>query len=237
MGNFKSWVLAVCLTTSAVFIGSVAEASPLLPTTLEQELFDLQEGQSNQLSNDAYWQLNAMSMGTASLIYADDDFVEFGIFDAADPNSTFALFGNNLGAGDMALFGMAGNGTVLGGSLGNGFGLSASPFEQNLFGFYLETVDGILYSDASLNSGAEDLSNTFAGTGSMSYIPGLVAGPWTPSEFMMSWGETLSTPKFGVMLAGISAAEYQTITAVPEPMTALLLVGGLIGTGVLRRKA
>ena len=235
MSTFKSWAMTAVLSTAAVFIGTVAEAAPVTPTTFEQEMLEFNEGQSNQLVNDDYFSLSATSLATASFVYNDASFLSFGIFDAADPLNRFQLFDSNNGAGEHAVFGMFGGGTVFGGVLGGALTLSADSFAENLFGFYVETVNGVLYSDASLNGVDGNQNHTQFGEGQLAQLPNFVAGPWLSSEYLMSWGSDPQSPTFGVVLSGVSPAS--PTVAVAEPMTALMmLMGGMIGFGFRRQK-
>jgi len=135
-------------------------------------------------TEDSCWATGA-SGGVLSLIFENSDLAdsnEFGIFDASDPANRVALFDGSATTASQAMFAIKADGTVYVNLAGTGV-----QFAGNVFGFYLDSADGIWYSATSLNSDGIDHMAAYQGKGDTIQVPGLMAGTWTDAEFILAF--------------------------------------------------
>lgn len=177
-------------------------------------------------AEDSLWMITATGGSFSRMILElstlQDD-LAFGVY---DQDRSVELFSGAAGAGSRAVLEITDDGSVFKNLTDTGVN-----FSGNLFGFYLDTPDGRLYSDSGLNSGYVDLMAAYRGVDELVKLPGVNPGPWTSSEFILAWDTGSRTySDFMVMVESVATAP------VPEPTTLLLVGVGLLGLRLFRRK-
>lgn len=133
------------------------------------------------------------------------DLNSFGIYDIFDPTNRQSIFSGSAGAGTYKSFWPTG-------------------FTSNIFGFYLDTPDGIWFSHDSRNSDGADHMVAYGEGGD--YIFG-----WEDLA-SKNWDQDYND--FVVLVSGVKGVNVPV--SVPEPATLGLLGLGILGMGAFRRR-
>lgn len=197
--------------------------------------------EDSQYSPDEVWSLTGSGLASARIIvelssYADSN--SFGIYDVFNSSNTIQLFSGTEKAGDIAsLFSIGGSllALTINSSSGTLVGMDTGKLSTQLFGFYLDTPDGIWYSEQELNSDGIDHMVAFQGNDiDHISVPGTTSpAVWTDNEFILAWED----------LAGGGDSDFEDFVAivesvigVPEPSTLALFGISLLSLSLVRRK-
>jgi len=109
--------------------------------------------------------------------------------------------------------------------------------DDQLFGFYLEGVDGTIFSITALNGGLDLMQSFDVGSSGHSDLFG--------SDIILAFEDTLSGDlDFNDFVVGISDIEglqgitnFEEVSPVPAPTPLALMGLGLIGLGLMKKKA
>ena len=169
---------------------------------------------------DSNWSIGG-SGGSIGVVVSDDPFgTSFGIYDAADSSKRVEVFASGDPSGALALISILSNGMVLINATYEGI-----DFASNRFGYYIEHLGQIFYSDSSLNPAGIDYMYAYAGNGDEIQIDPYSAGEFGFEEFMLAWsnhlvgGEPMNFSGLVVLVGSVSP--------VPEPATLGLLASVL----------
>jgi hypothetical protein len=182
---------------------------------------------------DSYWSITG-SGASAHTIVAELSVgwaptTTFGIYDMASPSVKYQIFPGSATGGAQATIGIMATGEVA--LYGTGTGTF---FSGNAFGYYIQSNDGVFYSDTTLNEDKTDHMVAFQGTGTDSIaIDPWSAGDWTDNEFILcfedtSGGGNRNYSDFMVMV--------ESVQPVPVPGAILLGMLGMSAAGLRLRR-
>jgi len=215
-------------------------------TSLQQILDDIAvdgdnfiDVNANQYTPSSFWKVQGSGGSFSQIIIeitANSGSNALGIFDAADKTNRVELYNGSASTGSQQVIGFdTSNQVVLG--LGNATGTF---FADSLFGFYLDTPNGIFYSSPGLNDDGNQYMVAYQGNDDeVIQVGNSAAGVWGSNEYIFGWEDTFLPGSDQDFQDFVFIAESIYSVNVPEPSElALALFGlGLIGVGVAARRS
>jgi len=184
----------------------------------------------DELDYDSYWRSTASGGAVATMVIevaGSEALNSFGLFDCGSA-AFVEVFNGPASAGTpggRAFVSFAADGTVTAVTLGGH--TDSAVFTGGTFGFYLNSPQGVFYSDTAKNGDQFDHMWAYQGKNiDTVQLPGLTAGLWTDNEFVLAFED-----QFGGGDQDHNDFMVMVESVVPVPVPAAFLLG-LLGMGV-----
>jgi len=184
---------------------------------------------------DSYWYIGGSGGAVTTIVIeiaGNENENTFGLFDYSNPSNTAEIFTGPDAGGASVTVRMFANGDITIDSSNPADAIAT--FGSYAVGFYLDTPDGMWYSDTDENSDDSDHMLAYEGKGDMIQILPFAPGPWQANEYILFWedvpdGEADWDYNDFVVLV-------ESISPVPVPGAVLLGILGLSAAGIKLRK-
>ncbi len=183
---------------------------------------------------EAYWSIGGSGGSLATVVIelgAFADQLKFGIYDPTDISRKVQVFDGAATTGTQAVISILADGSVK-----LNFADTGVDFQLgNMFGFYLDSPEGVFYSDAAYNGDGIDHMLAYAGKNTDTIqIPGLAPGVWSSNEYALAWEDQANG---GDLDFNDFVAIVESVNPVSDGgMTLALLGTGLCGVGLFGRR-
>ncbi|HKZ73862.1 MAG TPA: DUF4114 domain-containing protein [Steroidobacteraceae bacterium] len=185
---------------------------------------------NDQQQPDEVWMVTSTGFAGARLLFELAGWANenaFGVYDVTNTSNRLTIFNGPNSANSRGLLANEGNefcAQLWGGAQ------TCSLFGSGLFGFFLDTPNGVFYSERERNGDGVDHMVAYEGGDGHGYIAGR---PWVENEFILGWedwfgGGDRDYDDFGVLVG--------PIVAVSEPATLALFGIALLALVALRRR-
>jgi hypothetical protein len=202
---------------------------------------------TDQAVKDQTWAVEASGGALATLIIeiaGNATTNTFGVYDVSNGNQV-ELFAGSADKADQVTFSLSESGQVVTtyyqrnndtGALQaiNSWFSDDGYFSSSVFGFYLGTVNGTLYSEVAKNADGADQMVAFQGDGDTIKVPGNKPAVWGSSSYILAWEDiayNASDKDFNDFVVYV-----ESINGVPEPGVLAVLAVGLLGLGFTMRR-
>lgn len=170
---------------------------------------------------DNYWSITGAGGSVATIVIELAGFANSNTFGIYNGVNSVEIFNGAATPGNQALISIKADGSVW-----LNFWDTGVDFSGNNFGYYINSPEGIFYSDEAKNGGLQYMVAFQGKNIDTVQLPGIAGGVWTNNEYILGWED----------LHGLGDKDYddfvvmvESVTPVPEPGTVTLLGSGLLG--------